>query len=123
MTILSSYSRIPLLQLMHCFKPVRPYFQLFCLSMTTCHRQTLSVSRNSVTRWCIVVLFGTSLSAYAFLNASRTAANDFDTKLCSIMNTLSGNQGDIDSSVTGEVGRVHYTGVDLLLISFLYRST
>jgi hypothetical protein len=31
------------------------------------------------------------------------------------------NQGDLDSSVTGEGGRVYYTGVDLLLISFLYR--
>jgi hypothetical protein len=27
------------------------------------------------------------------------------------------NQGDFDSSVTGEFGRVYYTGVDLLLIS------
>jgi hypothetical protein len=26
------------------------------------------------------------------------------------------NQGDLDSSVTGEVGRVYYTGVDLLMI-------
>jgi hypothetical protein len=33
------------------------------------------------------------------------------------------NQGGLDSSVTGEVGRVYYTGVDVLLISFLYRST
>jgi hypothetical protein len=28
------------------------------------------------------------------------------------------NQGDLDSSVTWEVGRVYYTGVDLLFISF-----
>jgi hypothetical protein len=33
------------------------------------------------------------------------------------------NKGDFDSSVTGDVGRVYYTGVDLLLILFLYRST
>jgi hypothetical protein len=33
------------------------------------------------------------------------------------------NQGDLASSVTGEVGRIYYTGVNLLLISFLYRST
>jgi hypothetical protein len=33
------------------------------------------------------------------------------------------NQGDPDLSVTGEVGRVYYTGVDLLLISFSYRNT
>jgi hypothetical protein len=39
-----------------------------------------SVSRNIVTSWCIVVLLGTSLSGYALLNASRTAANDFDAK-------------------------------------------
>jgi hypothetical protein len=31
------------------------------------------------------------------------------------------NQGDLDSSVTGKVGRVHYMGADLLPISFLYR--
>jgi hypothetical protein len=30
------------------------------------------------------------------------------------------NQGNLDSSVTGEVRRVYYTRVDLLLISFLY---
>jgi hypothetical protein len=44
------------------------------------HRQTLPVSRNFVTSWCIVVLFGTSLSGYALLNVSQTAANDFDAK-------------------------------------------
>jgi hypothetical protein len=33
------------------------------------------------------------------------------------------NQGDLDSSVTGKVGRVYYTGVDLLLILFLCQST
>jgi hypothetical protein len=33
------------------------------------------------------------------------------------------NKSDIDSSVMWEVGRVYYTGVDLLLISFLYRSS
>jgi hypothetical protein len=33
------------------------------------------------------------------------------------------NQGDLDSSVTEEVGREYYTEVDLLLIRFLYRST
>jgi hypothetical protein len=36
------------------------------------------VSRNFVTSRFIVVLFGTSLSGYALLNASQTAANDFD---------------------------------------------
>jgi hypothetical protein len=33
------------------------------------------------------------------------------------------NKDDLVSSVTGEVGRVYYTGVDLLMISFLYCST
>jgi hypothetical protein len=28
------------------------------------------------------------------------------------------NKGDLDAGVTGEGGRVYYTGVDLLLISF-----
>jgi hypothetical protein len=32
-------------------------------------------------------------------------------------------QGDLESSVTVEVGIVYYTGVDLHLISFLRRST
>jgi hypothetical protein len=31
------------------------------------------------------------------------------------------NQGDLYSSVMGEAGRVYYTEMDLLLISFLYR--
>jgi hypothetical protein len=39
--------------------------------------KTLPVSRNFVTSQCIV-LFGTSLSKYALLDISRTAANDFD---------------------------------------------
>jgi hypothetical protein len=33
------------------------------------------------------------------------------------------NQDDLYSSVTGEVGRFHYMGVHLLLISFLHHST
>jgi hypothetical protein len=36
------------------------------------------VSRNVVSGLCIVVFFGTSLSEYALLNASLTAATDFD---------------------------------------------
>jgi hypothetical protein len=40
--------------------------------------QTLPVSQRFDTSRCIVVLFGTSLPGYALLNASRTAANDFD---------------------------------------------
>jgi hypothetical protein len=73
-----------------------------------------------------------------------SAANDFDARQCLRMNTWSAreytmfeptqllsnwreqrhsNQGDLDSSVTGEVWRVHYTGLNLLLVSFLYSST
>jgi hypothetical protein len=32
-------------------------------------------------------------------------------------------QSVLDSSITGEVGRVYFTEVDLLLISFVYHST
>jgi hypothetical protein len=141
-SMLNSCSRIPLLQLMHCLKSVWPLFRLFCRSMSTCHRQTLSVSRNFVTSRCTVVFVGTSLTGYALLNASRTATNGFDAKLCSRINTRfvvntpcshlhsfcatgeqrPSNQDDLVSSITGEIGRVYYTWVDLLLSSFLYRA-
>jgi hypothetical protein len=32
------------------------------------------------------------------------------------------NEGNLDSNITGEVGSVYYTGMDTLLISFMYRS-
>jgi hypothetical protein len=38
--------------------------------------------------------------------------------LCNLREQRPSNQGDLDSSVTGKVQRVYYTGVDLLLISF-----
>jgi hypothetical protein len=38
---LNSSSRVPLLQLMHCLKSVRPWFQLLFFSMSTCHRHFL----------------------------------------------------------------------------------
>jgi hypothetical protein len=104
----------------------------------------LLLSRNSVTFKCIAVLCGTSMSEYKLLNDSRTAAaNNFDANQCSIMNTCSAREytmfapaqllliwseqrpsikGDLDSSVTGTVGRVYYTWTELLVISFLYRS-
>jgi hypothetical protein len=91
--------------------------------------QKLPVSWIFVTSRSSVVLFGTSLSAYALLNASRTAATYFDEKLCSRMNTSCAhkrtvfaklsrnwrarrprNQGGLDSSVTGEVESVFFTG-------------
>jgi hypothetical protein len=51
--------------------------------------QTLPVSRNLAASRCTVVLFGTSLSGYALLNNSRTAANNFDAKECQRTNTPS----------------------------------
>jgi hypothetical protein len=108
--------------------------------MSNCHRQTLPVFRYFVTSQCIDVLFGTFLSRYALLNTLQTAENDLDAKQCSRMNTHSAreytmfasaqflrnwreqrpsNKGDLDSSVTGEVRSVYYTGADLLLIQFL----
>jgi hypothetical protein len=75
--------------LLHCLKSVRRRNCSCCRSMSTYHGQTIPVSRNFIIGRCIVVLFGTSLSGYALLNASRTAANDFDTKYCSRTNTRS----------------------------------
>jgi hypothetical protein len=43
-------------------------------------RQTLPVSRNFVTSWCIVVLFSTFLPGFTLLNASQMAANSFSVK-------------------------------------------
>jgi hypothetical protein len=54
--------------------------------------QTVPVPQNVVTSRFIAVSLGTSLSGYALLNASRTAANDFDAKLCSRMNTGSARE-------------------------------
>jgi hypothetical protein len=50
-------------------------------------QKTPPVSQKFVTSWCIAVLFGTSLSVYAFQNASQTAANNIDAKRQSRMNT------------------------------------
>jgi hypothetical protein len=43
--------------------------------------------------------------------------------LCCWREQRPSNQADLDSCVTGEDGTVCYTGLALLLISFLYRST
>jgi hypothetical protein len=51
------------------------------------HSQRQARIRNCVKNWCIIVLFCSSLPGYALLSASPTAANDFDAKQCSIMNT------------------------------------
>jgi hypothetical protein len=93
--------------------------------------QTLPVSRNAVTTWFIVVLFGSFLSGHALLNASQTAANDFDAKrtntYCAREHTVfapahilrnwreqrSCKKGDLDLSDTGRLGK-SYTGVNIL---------
>jgi hypothetical protein len=51
-----------------------------CLSMNPCRRQPFPVSRNFFTSRCAGIIFGNSLSGYALISASRTAANDFDAK-------------------------------------------
>jgi hypothetical protein len=79
--------------------------------------QTVAESR------CVVVLFGTSLSEYTLLNASRTVANNYRAKFFSRMSTRSsseyalltpaqimcswseqwpGNQGHLDPTVADE---------------------
>jgi hypothetical protein len=99
--------------------------------------QTLAMSQNGY-QLSIVALFGTFLSGFTLLNASRTAANNFKEKKCLRMNTCSAhectmfapaqllrswceqrpsNKNDLGSSDMQEAG------VELLLISFLYRST
>jgi hypothetical protein len=42
--------------------------------------------------------------------------------LCKWCGQRPSNKGDLGCSVAGLVGKVYYTGVDLLLISFLYRN-
>jgi hypothetical protein len=42
-------------------------FLLSCLSMSSCHRQTVPVSSHSVTSHCIVMLLGNTLSVHALL--------------------------------------------------------
>jgi hypothetical protein len=108
--------------------------------------QALHVSRNFVTSPCIVILFHAFL--YVLLNASRTAAYDFDSMLqCEVqlgINSRSApeyvmfappqllrnyreqrpsSQGDLKSSATGKVGGGCYTEMDLPLTSFVYGGT
>jgi hypothetical protein len=75
--------------------------------------------------------FGTSISAHTLLNAVRRAANDVDAKYCSRIDIYStreytmfvltqhfgshceqrpSNRGDLDVSMTGELGTVCYRG-------------
>jgi hypothetical protein len=73
--VLSWCSCIPLLQLM-----LEISMAIISSVLNTFHRQTLPMSQNVVTIRCVFVLFCTSLSGYALLNASQTAANNFDVK-------------------------------------------
>jgi hypothetical protein len=108
------------------------------------HLSPINISRVPKCYQSVYCCLTRYLSGYKLLNASWTAAKDFNVKSCSIMNTRSAreytmfvpahllrnwrerrssNQSDLDSSVTRKAGRVHYPGVNLLLISFLCRST
>jgi hypothetical protein len=140
---MTTVNYISFLQLIHPFKYVWANPPLFCRSMSTCHRRTLHVFRNFFTSLCIYISFCTSLSGYALLNASRTAAKDFVAKWCSRMrmSTLSAPQyttshlhsfcatdfsGGAATRVTltevppGKVGTVYYTGVDVRASDFIF---
>jgi hypothetical protein len=77
MAVLTSVSRILLLQLIHCLKSVSCNVNCFVDPRALA---TNTVSRNSLASRCIVMSYGTSLSGYALLDALRTAADDFDAK-------------------------------------------
>lgn len=68
-------------------------------------QQRISV-RSNVAEWTHALLANTTRSCQLLRNLSSGLATS-----------------DLDSSVTREAGRVHYTVVDLLQISLLYRST
>jgi hypothetical protein len=125
---LNSCSHIPFLQLMHCFK-----LQLFCRSMSICHRQKLPVSRNVVTSLCTVVLFGTSLPGYMFHEQQQTISmlsnvQEWTDVLFMRRFCATGVSSGLATTVTltrvmQYVEREYYTGVNILMITFLYRST
>jgi hypothetical protein len=89
----------------------------------------LLISWSSVTRWCNVVVCGTSLLRYTLLNASWAATKNFNGMQCSRMNTLSApvprtptntvsaqletvpnlQPRCTDSCATKRAGRVHFT--------------
>jgi hypothetical protein len=101
-------------------------------SMSTCHRQNTSCVSKLCYQSVYCCLIQYFLVRIHIVNASLTAAHNFDAKSCSRMNTRSArehtiiapaqllrnwreqrpsNQSDLDSSVTEEVGRVYYTGI------------
>jgi hypothetical protein len=79
MTVLNSCNRTPLLQL--ALLEIGTAVISAVLSLDE-HRQTLPKSQNFLTNRCIVVLFGNSLTGYALLHASRTAANENERSFC-----------------------------------------
>jgi hypothetical protein len=74
----------------------------FLFRMRHEHQQTVSM-RSNVREWIHILLVNTVLRNWSEQRPS--------------------NQGYLDSSITGEAGRVCYSRVDLLLISPSYRST
>jgi hypothetical protein len=71
------------------------------------HEQQLTISmRSNVREWTHVLLVNTPCSCLRNWREQRPS-----------------KQGYLDSNIKGEVGRVYYTGMELLLISFFYRST
>jgi hypothetical protein len=79
-----------------------------------------------------VILFGTSLSGHALRSDVQewtrfllvnTPCSHLHRFLRSWREQRPSNQGDLNSSVTEDIGRVYYTGVDQILILFFYRST
>jgi hypothetical protein len=132
--VLNSCSRILLLQSMHCL--IRPQFQLFCRSMRIC-----PVSCYQSLCCCITRHFLARIrTAKFFTKSSQQFLFDlvFENKktFCSWTNHVrtckdfeqpqwakSQKQGWPSFSAMGEGWRFHYTGLDLLLVSFLYCST
>jgi hypothetical protein len=88
------------------------------LSLNEILSQTLPVSTSVVTSLCTVVVFGTSFSGYALLNAPRRGANDFDTPCWHLNRSCATRKssGLVTRTtlicVTWEVGRVYYTAVN-----------
>jgi hypothetical protein len=81
---------------------------------------------NGIESSCIYVSWHSAI--WQFLKHNTRSAREYTTfapaqLLRNWREQRPSNRGDIDSTVTVEIGRVYYTGVDLLLISILYCST
>jgi hypothetical protein len=115
-------------------------FSCFFRSVSTCHRQTLMCSEvllavgvlcHFLVRIRITKCFTNSSKRFRweimFENEHTFCSWIYHVCTAQILRNWRGqrpsNQGDLESNVTGEVGRECYTGVGLLLISLMYRST